>query len=59
MSSRWQYQTLEVKPKTFGGFDAKVVQDHLARQGVLGWELVQAVSPGQMYPMLLLFKKEA
>jgi hypothetical protein len=59
MSTRWQYQTLEIKPKTFGGFDAAKVQEQLARQGALGWELVQAVTSGQMYPMLLLFKREA
>lgn len=59
MSDRWHYQTIEVKPRTFGGFDQKVVQDHLARQGLQGWEFVQAINSGAMYPLLLVFRKEA
>lgn len=57
MSSRWQYQTIEVKPKTFGGFDPKVVQEHLTREGLKGWELVQAVIGNGLQPMLLPLKK--
>ena len=59
MSTRWQYQTLEIKPKTFGGYDSKVVQEHLTREGHKGWELVQAVNGDGMYPLLLIFKKES
>ena len=59
MSTRWQYLTVEVKPKTWGGFDPKQVQEHLSRQGALGWELVQAINSGYMHPTLLIFKKEA
>lgn len=59
MSKRWQYLTVEVKPKTWGGHDATLVQDHLTRQGAMGWELVNAVSAGYMHPLLLLFKKES
>lgn len=59
MSTRWQYQTIEVRPKTFGGFDPKVVQDILARQGLQGWELVQAINSGAIHPLLLIFKKES
>jgi len=58
VSKRWQYLTVEVKPKTFGGHDASVVQDHLNRQGQLGWELVNSVNNGAMYPLILLFKRE-
>ena len=58
MSKRWQYLTVEVKPKTWGGHDPGVVQDHLTRQGLLGWELVSAVTSGAMYPLILMFKKE-
>lgn len=57
MSMRWQYQTIEVKPRTFGGFDAKLVQEQLVRQGVQGWELVQAINSGALHPLLLVFKK--
>ena len=59
MSSRWQYLTVEVKPKTWGGFDPKVLQDTLTREGLKGWELVQTVAATGLQPMLLIFKKEA
>lgn len=59
MSSRWQYLTVDVKPKTWGGHDPKVLQEHLTRQGLLGWELVQAINHGAMHPVILVFKKES
>ena len=59
MSKRWQYLTVEVKPKTWRGFDPNAVQEQLNRQGSLGWELVQATTTSYYFPMLLLFKKEA
>lgn len=59
MNTRWQYQTLEVKNKTWGGHDPKVIQDVLSREGLKGWELVQAINGGTMYPLLLIFKKES
>ena len=59
MSTRWQYNTVEVKPKTWGGYDPKLLQDTLTREGIKGWELVQIVNPSGLQPMLLIFKKEA
>ena len=59
MSTRRQYNTIEVKPKTWGGYDPKVLQDTLTREGIKGWELAQIVSASGLQPMLLIFKKEA
>lgn len=59
MSTRWQYHTVEVKPKIWGGFDPEVLQQHLSREGVKGWEFVQAISSSGLQPMVLIFKKEA
>ena len=47
---RWQYQVIEVKPSLMGAFKQEVLQEALVRQGQLGWELVQIVSPGRPRP---------
>ena len=57
MSTRWQYQVVEVKPALMGNFKAEAVQEALARQGQLGWELVEVVAPGPMMPLLAVFKR--
>lgn len=59
MSTRWQYQVVEIKPSLMGSFKPEVVQEVLVRQGQLGWELVQVIAPGQMMAMLAVFKREA
>ena len=57
MSSRWQYQVLEIKPGMMGGFKQDVVQDALQRQGQSGWELLQVVSNGPLTALLAVFKR--
>lgn len=59
MSNRWQYQTIEVKPKTWGGYDPRLLQDILNREGSKGWELAHTVAASVLQPMLLILKKEA
>ena len=59
MSTRWQYQVVEIKPSLMGTFKQEVLQESLVRQGQLGWELVQIVSPGPMMALLAVFKREA
>lgn len=58
MSTRWQYQVVEIKPSMLAGFKTEAVQETLAQQGRLGWELVQIVSPGPMMALLAVFKRE-
>ncbi|MBO9717301.1 MAG: DUF4177 domain-containing protein [Pseudoxanthomonas sp.] len=60
MSTRWQYQVVEIKPGLMGGFKAEVVQEALVRQGQLGWELVELMpsNSGSM-SVLAVFKREA
>ena len=57
MSSSFEYQVVEIKPGTWGGFKAETVQDTLAREGRRGWELVQLVAPNTVSPMLAVFKR--
>lgn len=59
MSTRWNYQVVEFKLKTFGGLDPKALQEELNRQGSLGWELVNTVVPAAYYGLTLIFKREA
>ena len=56
---RWQYQVIEVKPSLMGAFKQEALQEALVRQGQLGWELVQIVSPSPMAALLAVFKREA
>ncbi|AKC85833.1 DUF4177 domain-containing protein [Pseudoxanthomonas suwonensis] len=58
MSTRWQYQVVEIKPTMLGGFKPEAVQEALAQQGRQGWELVGVVSPGTMMALLAVFKRE-
>jgi hypothetical protein len=57
MSTRWNYQVVEVKPSFIGGLKSSEVQEELNRQGAKGWEFVQAVSIAPMAPLQLIFKR--
>jgi hypothetical protein len=60
MSTRWQYQVVEIKPSFIGGFKAEAMQEVLVRHGQLGWELVQLLPPGSgSMSALAVFKREA
>ncbi|WP_374011963.1 DUF4177 domain-containing protein [Pseudoxanthomonas koreensis] len=59
MSTRWQYQVVEIKPGMMGGHKQEVVQEALVRPGQQGWELVQVVSNGPIVPLLAVFKRPA
>lgn len=59
MSTRWSYQTIEVKTTMMGVLKAEDIQSELTRQGQLGWELVNIIIPAPMRPAMLVFKKEA
>ncbi|MDV9041034.1 DUF4177 domain-containing protein [Stenotrophomonas sp. RAC2] len=59
MSTRWSYQTIEVKTSMMGVLKAEDIQSELTRQGLLGWELVNIIIPAPMRPAMLVFKKEA
>ena len=58
MSTRWQYQVVEIKPGMMGGFKQEVLQEALQRQGLSGWELVQVVSNGPLTALLAVFKRQ-
>jgi len=56
MSTKWAYQTVEVKQRMMGGVNAEELKAELNRQGQSGWELVNVlVVP--MNPPLLVFKR--
>lgn len=57
MSTRWNYQVVEIKPGFMGTLKPGVIQETLVRQGQLGWELVQLMRTGMT--MLAVFKREA
>lgn len=59
MSQRWQYQVVEVKIGMMGALKQDAMQEMLTRQGQLGWELVQIVSPGPMQHLAAVFKRPA
>ena len=43
MSSRWNYQVVEVKVQMFGKSVGERAQEELSRLGAQGWDLVSAV----------------
>ncbi|HRF84038.1 MAG: DUF4177 domain-containing protein [Xanthomonadales bacterium] len=57
MSTPFEYQVVEIKQATWGGFKPEAVQEVLAREGRKGWELVQLVAPSAVGPMLAVFKR--
>lgn len=58
MNKRWSYQTIEIKPGMMGNYKTETIQSELAKQGNLGWELVNVIIPSAYHPALLVFKKE-
>lgn len=57
MSTRWQYQVIEIKQGLLGGLKQDAMQETLTRQGQQGWELVQVVAPSTTVPALAVFKR--
>jgi len=43
MSTRWNYQVIEVKAQVFGKSQTERAQEELGRLGQQGWELVSSV----------------
>ncbi|WP_305805490.1 DUF4177 domain-containing protein [Stenotrophomonas sp. YIM B06876] len=58
MSKRWSYLTVEIKASLMGNPKIEEIQAELARQGNLGWELVNILFHAPLAPALLVFKKE-
>ena len=56
-SSRWTYQVIEIKPRFFGSMRTEDIQDRLNQLGLQGWELVNAIQSGPVYPIRLFMKK--
>ena len=59
MSKQWSYQMVEIKPDVWGRVKPNVIQDHINKLGMQGWELVSVVSHGLALPMFAFFKREA
>ena len=59
MSSRWNYQIVEVKVQMFGKTVTERAQEELARVGLQGWELVSAVQTNAADSLRLFLKKPA
>jgi len=57
IDTKWDYKTLRIKPGLFGSFDFEAVDDSLRREGMQGWELVNALPLGTLQPILLFFKR--
>ncbi|RYZ74799.1 MAG: DUF4177 domain-containing protein [Lysobacteraceae bacterium] len=59
MSTRWNYQVIEIKLQMFGQPLTERLQDALARAGSLGWELVSSVQSSPTDSVRLFLKKPA
>lgn len=61
MSDRWQYEILEVKSKTWGGFDRAQAMSEFDRLGRMGWEMVNFTPPltGMSHGIAVFKKKGA
>ena len=59
MSSRWNYQIVEIKVQMFGKSLTERAQEELARHGQMGWELVSAVQSNAADSIRLFLKKQA
>ena len=59
MSSRWNYQIVEVKVQMFGKSVTERAQEELSRVGLHGWELVSAVQTNAADSLRLFLKKPA
>lgn len=54
---RWEYKTIRIKPGLLGNFDPERIDEALRSEGHAGWELVNALSPGPLAPILLILKR--
>ena len=59
MSSRWNYQIVEVKVQMFGKSVGERAQEELSRLGAQGWDLVSAVQTNAADSLRLFLKKPA
>ena len=59
MSTRWNYQVVEIKVQMFGKPMTERAQQELTRLGQLGWELVSSVQTNAMDSIRLFLKKPA
>jgi uncharacterized protein DUF4177 len=59
MSTRWNYQVVEIKMQLFGRSMTERVQEELGRLGQMGWELVSAVQSEAADSVRLFLKKPA
>ena len=59
MSSRWNYQVIEIRVQMFGKTVTDRAQEELARVGLQGWELVNAVQSSPADSLRLFLKKPA
>ena len=59
MSSRWNYQIVEVKVQMFGKSVTERAQEELSRLGQQGWELVSAAQSEAADSLRLFLKKPA
>lgn len=63
MGSSWEYKVITLKKKGSGLFVISNIPNDgdstsiLNREGAEGWELVSAVSPQNMAPLKLFFKR--
>ena len=59
MSSRWNYQVVEIKVQMFGKSVTDRAQEELTRVGLQGWELVNAVQSNPADSLRLFLTKPA
>lgn len=59
MSTRWNYQVVEIKVQLFGKSLTERTQEELARLGQQGWELVSTVQSNAADSIRMFLKKAA
>lgn len=59
MSTRWNYQVIEIKVQLFGKSLTERAQEELGRLGQQGWELVSSVQSNAADSIRLFLKKPA
>lgn len=57
MSTRWNYQVIEIKPQLFGTTMTARAQEELNRLGQQGWELVSSVQSEGTDSIRMFLKK--
>jgi hypothetical protein len=55
---RWEYKTIRIKPGMLGSYDAEKIDETLRPEGHAGWELVNAICPAPLAPILLILKRQ-